>query len=117
MTLNKIVIHLYFKVKINTRRTKVKATGITRRVDELGRIVIPKELRKTLNIDIKDPIEFFKDEDSIILRKYKSNMACMITGEVSNKNISLFKGKIIVSPEGAELLNKELHKKIIVLAK
>ena len=40
-------------------------------------------------------------------------MACMITGEVSNKNISLFNGKIIVSPEGAELLIKELHKIII----
>ncbi|MBD2798743.1 AbrB/MazE/SpoVT family DNA-binding domain-containing protein, partial [Xenorhabdus sp. 18] len=37
----------------------MKATGITRRVDELGRIVIPKELRRTLNIDIKDPIEIF----------------------------------------------------------
>ena len=91
----------------------MKATGITRKVDELGRIVIPKELRRTLNIDIKDPIEIFTEEDSIILRKYESNMACMITGEVSNKNISLFNGKIIVSPEGAELLIKELHKIII----
>ncbi|WP_206514862.1 AbrB/MazE/SpoVT family DNA-binding domain-containing protein [Bacillus thuringiensis] len=86
----------------------MKATGITRKVDELGRIVIPKELRRTLNIDIKDPIEIFTEEDSIILRKYESNMACMITGEVSNKNISLFNGKIIVSPEGAELLIKRV---------
>ncbi|MBD2823210.1 AbrB/MazE/SpoVT family DNA-binding domain-containing protein, partial [Xenorhabdus sp. 42] len=76
----------------------MKATGITRKIDELGRIVIPKELRRTLNIDIKDPMEIFTEEDSIILRKYESNMACMITGEVSNKNISLFNGKIIVSP-------------------
>ncbi|MBU4643246.1 AbrB/MazE/SpoVT family DNA-binding domain-containing protein [Bacillus toyonensis] len=91
----------------------MKATGITRKIDELGRIVIPKELRRTLNIDIKDPMEIFTEEDSIILRKYESNMACMITGEVSNKNISLFNGKIIVSPEGAELLIKELHKIII----
>ncbi|KAA0793551.1 AbrB/MazE/SpoVT family DNA-binding domain-containing protein [Bacillus sp. BB56-3] len=91
----------------------MKATGITRKIDELGRIVIPKELRRTLNIDIKDPMEIFTEEDSIILRKYESNMACMITGKVSNKNISLFNGKIIVSPEGAELLIKELHKIII----
>lgn len=94
----------------------MKATGITRKVDELGRIVIPKELRRTLNINIKDPLEIFTEEDSIILRKYESNMACMITGEISNKNISLFNDKIIVSPEGAELLIKELHK-IIVPAK
>ncbi|GAB6621272.1 MULTISPECIES: AbrB/MazE/SpoVT family DNA-binding domain-containing protein [Bacillus] len=91
----------------------MKATGITRKVDELGRIVIPKELRKTLNIDTKDPIEIFTEEDSIILRKYESNMTCMITGEVSNKNISLFNGKIVVSPEGAELLIKELHEIIV----
>jgi AbrB family transcriptional regulator, transcriptional pleiotropic regulator of transition state genes len=88
----------------------MKATGITRKVDELGRIVIPKELRKTLNIDIKDPIEIFTEEDSIILRKYESNIACMITGEISNKNVSLFNGKIIVSHEGAKLLAKELEK-------
>jgi transcriptional pleiotropic regulator of transition state genes len=87
----------------------MKATGITRKIDELGRIVIPKELRKTLNnIDTKDPIEIFTEEDSIILRKYESNMTCMITGEVSNKNISLFNGKIVVSPEGAELLIKRV---------
>ncbi|GAB6743949.1 MULTISPECIES: AbrB/MazE/SpoVT family DNA-binding domain-containing protein [Bacillus] len=91
----------------------MKATGITRKIDELGRIVIPKELRKTLNIDTKDPIEIFTEEDSIILRKYESNMTCMITGEVSNKNISLFNGKIVVSPEGAELLIKELHEIIV----
>lgn len=91
----------------------MKTTGITRKVDELGRIVIPKELRKTLNIDTKDPIEIFTEEDSIILRKYESNMTCMITGEVSNKNISLFNGKIVVSPEGAELLIKELHEIIV----
>lgn len=91
----------------------MKATGITRKIDELGRIVIPRELRKTLNINTKDPIEIFTEEDSIILRKYESNMACMITGEVSNKNISLFNGKFVVSSEGAELLIKELHEFIV----
>lgn len=88
----------------------MKATGITRKIDELGRIVIPKELRRTLNIEIKDPIEIFAGRDSIILRKYESNMACMITGEVSDKNFTLFNGKFVVSPEGAELLIKELQK-------
>lgn len=88
----------------------MKATGINRKVDELGRIVIPRELRRTLDINIKDPIEIFTEEDTIILKKYEANMACMITGEVSNKNVSLFNGKIVVSPKGAELLVKELDK-------
>jgi transcriptional pleiotropic regulator of transition state genes len=49
----------------------MKATGIVRKVDELGRIVLPKELRDTLDIDIKDPIEIFTENDTIILRKYQ----------------------------------------------
>ena len=47
----------------------MKATGIVRKVDELGRIVIPIELRRTMGIDIKDPLEIFVDGEKIILRK------------------------------------------------
>lgn len=50
----------------------MKATGMTRRIDELGRIVVPKELRTTLSIDPKTPLEIFVDGDRIILRKYMS---------------------------------------------
>ena len=46
----------------------MKATGIVRKVDELGRIVLPMELRKTLKIDIKDPLEIFVNGDQIILK-------------------------------------------------
>jgi len=49
----------------------MKSTGIVRKVDELGRIVIPMELRKTLNIDVKDPMEIFVDEGKIVLQKYQ----------------------------------------------
>lgn len=50
----------------------MKATGIIRRIDELGRIVIPKELRRTLNIKVGDPIEIFTADDGVIaLRKYE----------------------------------------------
>lgn len=49
----------------------MKATGIVRKVDELGRIVLPIELRRVLHIDIKDPVEIFVDEDFIMLRKYQ----------------------------------------------
>jgi len=65
--------------KINTRRrkfktreeNKLKATGIVRRIDDLGRVVIPKEIRKTLRIREGDPLEIFTDkEGEVILKKY-----------------------------------------------
>ncbi len=49
----------------------MKATGIVRRVDQLGRIVLPKELRNTLDIDKKDPMEIYVEEDTVILKKYE----------------------------------------------
>lgn len=51
----------------------MKATGIVRRIDELGRIVIPKEIRRTLHIRQSDPLEIFTDSDGVIvLKKYSS---------------------------------------------
>ncbi len=48
----------------------MKSTGIVRKIDELGRIVIPIEMRRTLGVDSHDPIQMFVDGESIILRKY-----------------------------------------------
>ena len=48
----------------------MKATGIVRRIDELGRIVIPKEIRRVLRIREGDPIEIFTDGDGVVLKKY-----------------------------------------------
>ncbi|MBQ3142393.1 MAG: AbrB/MazE/SpoVT family DNA-binding domain-containing protein [Bacilli bacterium] len=48
----------------------MKSTGIIRKIDELGRIVIPKEIRKTLNIKESEDLEIFIEEDKIILKKY-----------------------------------------------
>lgn len=57
----------------------MKFTGIVRKVDELGRIVLPKELRSTLNINEKDPLEIYVDEDNkIVLKKYEP--ACIFCG-------------------------------------
>ena len=56
----------------------MKATGIVRKVDELGRIVLPIELRRTLGIDVKDPLEIYVHEDQIILKKYQP--ACIFCG-------------------------------------
>mgnify|MGYP000654960200 FL=1 len=60
----------------------MKSTGIVRKVDELGRIVLPIELRRSLNIDVKDSLEIFVDEDKIVLKKYEP--ADIFTGEMEN---------------------------------
>ncbi|WP_025690911.1 AbrB/MazE/SpoVT family DNA-binding domain-containing protein [Paenibacillus zanthoxyli] len=57
----------------------MKATGIVRRIDDLGRVVVPKELRRMLNIEEGDPIEFFSDGDKVILKKYSPG--CTFCGE------------------------------------
>ena len=60
----------------------MKATGIVRKVDELGRIVLPIELRRTLNIRHEDPIEIFVDGDYIMLKKYEP--ACIFCGNAKD---------------------------------
>ncbi|BDH62147.1 transition state regulatory protein AbrB [Lysinibacillus sp. PLM2] len=87
----------------------MKSTGIVRKVDELGRVVLPIELRRTLDIVEKDPVEIFVEEDKIILQKYKPNMTCVVTGEVSEQNISLLDGKLVLSSDGANYLLKKLQ--------
>jgi AbrB family transcriptional regulator, transcriptional pleiotropic regulator of transition state genes len=87
----------------------MKSTGIVRKVDELGRVVIPIELRRTLDINIKDPLEIYVDNDKVVLKKYQPNMACQITGESSEENIALANGKIVLSPEGAQQLINEIQ--------
>lgn len=89
----------------------MQGTGIVRKVDELGRIVIPIELRRRLNVETSDGIEILTDEDMIILRKYKPEMICMVTGEVSHENMNFADGNIVLSKEGAEQLIKELQSK------
>jgi len=63
----------------------MKSTGVVRKIDELGRIVLPIEIRRTLDIDVKDPVEIFIDEDTIILRKYESS--CIFCGNARDNVI------------------------------
>ncbi len=86
----------------------MKSTGIVRKVDELGRVVIPIELRRTLGIEEKDALEIYVEEDSIILRKYKSSMTCHVTGEVSDDNLVLADGKLVLSKKVAEQIINEI---------
>ncbi len=67
----------------------MKSTGIVRKVDELGRVVIPIELRRTLGIDEKDALEIYVDNEKIILKKYEP--ACIFCGNADN--VQHFRGK------------------------
>lgn len=69
----------------------MKSTGIVRKVDELGRVVIPIELRRTLGIAEKDALEIYVDGERIILKKYEP--ACIFCGNADK--VSHFKGKIV----------------------
>ncbi len=77
----------------------MKSTGIVRKIDELGRVVLPIELRRTLNIDIKDPLEIFVEGDLIILKKYEP--ACIFCGEAAN--VENFRGKNVCKSCAKEL--------------
>lgn len=81
----------------------MKSTGIVRKVDELGRIVLPIELRRTLGIEEKDRIEIFVDGESIILRKYQP--ACIFCD--NSKDIINYKGKNIC-PDCIRAMNEKL---------
>ncbi|MBE7123684.1 AbrB/MazE/SpoVT family DNA-binding domain-containing protein [Bacillus cereus] len=91
----------------------MKSRGITRKADSMGRIVIPMEIRRSLEIVEKDSLEMFVEEDKVILRKYQSPQACAITGDISDRNISLANGKIVVSPKGTELLIETLQQYLL----
>ncbi len=69
----------------------MKSTGIVRRMDELGRVVIPIEIRNQFDIVEKDPIEIYVEGSNIVLRKFEPN--CIFCG--SNKNLSSYHEKLI----------------------
>ena len=77
----------------------MKSTGIVRKIDELGRVVLPMELRRTLNLNIKDSIEIYVEGQSIILKKYEP--CCVFCGEASD--VTDFKGKNICAKCKKEL--------------
>ncbi len=80
----------------------MKSTGIVRHIDELGRMVVPKELRKMLGISNTDPVEIYVEEDKIILKKY--HPVCHFCG--SSEGIFEFKEKNICSACVKELAKK-----------
>ncbi|MBR6953776.1 MAG: AbrB/MazE/SpoVT family DNA-binding domain-containing protein [Clostridia bacterium] len=69
----------------------MKSTGVVRQLDNLGRVVLPIELRRTMGIGVKDLLEVYVDGEDIILRKYQP--ACLFCG--SMENVTEFRGKNI----------------------
>ncbi len=69
----------------------MKSTGIIRRVDELGRVVIPIEIRNQFNIIEKDPIEIYVEGSSIVLKKFEEN--CIFCG--NTKDLLSYNDKLI----------------------
>lgn len=83
----------------------MKATGIIRRVDELGRVVIPIEIRNQFNIVEKDPIEIYVQDSSIILKKFEPN--CIFCG--NTENLVEFNDKLICEKCSKKI--SKLHEK------
>lgn len=79
----------------------MKSTGIVRKVDELGRIVLPIELRRTLDIAEKDALEIYVDGSSVILKKY--HPACIFCGDA--RDVAVFHGKNVCANCLKELQN------------
>ena len=74
----------------------MKATGIVRRIDELGRVVIPKEIRRTLRIKEGDPLEIFTDRDELMLKKYSPIATIERFSEATARSLGDLSGKIAV---------------------
>lgn len=69
----------------------MKSTGVVRKLDDLGRIVIPIELRRTMNIGLRDTLEIFVEDDKIILKKY--HPACIFCNDA--RDVIYYKDKLI----------------------
>jgi len=85
----------------------LKSTGITRKVDELGRIVLPIELRRTLGIEIKDPMAIYVDGDNVVLKRYESG--CIFCGSYPD-DVKAFKSRLVCQDCRDQLLSNATSK-------
>ena len=102
----------------------MKQTGVTRKIDELGRIVIPKEIRKNLGIRDGETLEIFTSEDSIILKKYfevrkyedLSNKLCELIKNIYNVDLVITDREKVVTSSNKEIVeNTKLNNKFLEL--
>lgn len=81
----------------------MKSTGVVRQLDTLGRIVLPIELRRTMDIGIKDMLEIFVEDDAIILKKY--HPSCIFCSDA--RDVVPYKGKLVCKSCLDELRGKD----------
>lgn len=101
----------------------MKSTGVTRKIDELGRLVIPKEIRRNLGIRDGESLEIFIDDDSIILKKHSqiknyediSNKLCDLITSVYKLNIIITDRDKVIASSNNLLLGKYLNKSLLSL--
>ena len=91
--------------KIRFRRMDMKTTGMTRPVDQLGRVVIPKEIRNELNVAEGDRLEIWMDGDTVLMRKYEPH--CVFCEET--EDLIEFEGRLICK-KCASKIAKEANK-------
>ncbi len=77
----------------------MKSTGIVRRIDELGRVVLPVELRRSMELEVRDSVEIYVEGDSIILKKH--SQSCIFCG--GDRDITMFREKCVCQRCMAEL--------------
>ena len=82
----------------------MKNTGMVRKIDELGRIVLPMEIRRTLDVGEREPLEIMVDGNNIILRKYNQEKRCAICE--TEEELEEFTGKYICSCCAAEISHR-----------
>ncbi|EOQ04912.1 AbrB/MazE/SpoVT family DNA-binding domain-containing protein [Bacillus cereus] len=88
----------------------MKYTGMQRKVDNAGRVVLPAELRNLASFSLGTQVEV--SVEGIFIRLKRHSMACNVTGEVSEDNLVLADGKIVLSPNGAKYVLVQLKKYI-----
>ncbi|MFS2257839.1 AbrB/MazE/SpoVT family DNA-binding domain-containing protein [Bacillus safensis] len=76
-------------------------------IDKFGRVVLPTEMRKRLNIHPQDFMEIYREEDQIVMKPYWQDKPCIVTGQVTCSN-KVLSGGLVISPEGARLLLQDL---------
>ncbi|HDR7950950.1 TPA: AbrB family transcriptional regulator [Bacillus toyonensis] len=89
----------------------MKKTGVMRRVDDLGRIVLPKEIRRTLDLLPHTSVEMYVLEGTVRIKQQPR--ACFITGQTSENQIELYDGRLILSQEGAQDLMETLKRWVL----
>ena len=90
------IFFLFLRTMIVNGGNFMKATGIVRRIDELGRVVIPKEIRRTLRIKEGDPLEIFTDRDELMLKKYSPIATLEKFSKATARSLNDLSGKLAV---------------------